>query len=163
MKIINEFFDEFTNEYVLEFDTTKEEQEIIEKIREENGYDFFNDLINNFAKWAIENPIEFSKWIKEHREDKCNIGTIGKPFFKENDIVGFYITPCDEENEIFCIGKVFIIDAYGTCEQNDEPSYDIMVDNYNNTGRSCLVKHVRESSCYNISKNLEKNIEDNCL
>lgn len=45
------------------------------------------------------------------------------------------------------IGEVFIVDRYGTFEQNEEPSYDIMVDNFN--GEQCLIKHVRQSSIIN--------------
>lgn len=41
-------------------------------------------------------------------------------------------------------GSIEIVDRYGTFEQNEEPSYDIMVDNFN--GEQCLIKHVRQSS-----------------
>lgn len=41
-------------------------------------------------------------------------------------------------------GTVEIIDRYGTFEQNEEPSYDIMVDMDNN-GTLCLFKHIRQS------------------
>ena len=36
-------------------------------------------------------------------------------------------------------GKVYIIDRFGTFEQNEEPSYDIMVESEN-----CLYKHIRQ-------------------
>jgi len=42
-------------------------------------------------------------------------------------------------------GKVYIVDPYGTFEQNEEPSYDVMVENYKGSGQACLVKHIRES------------------
>lgn len=41
-------------------------------------------------------------------------------------------------------GEVYIVDRYGTFEQNEEPSYDVMVEDYN--GSKCLVKHLRQSS-----------------
>lgn len=37
-------------------------------------------------------------------------------------------------------GFVEIVDAYGTFDQSEKPSYDIMVEEEN-----CLYKHVRES------------------
>lgn len=40
-------------------------------------------------------------------------------------------------------GSIYIIDAYGTFEQNEEPSYDIYVKE--DTGYNCLYKHIRES------------------
>lgn len=80
--------------------------------------------------------------------NKCEKGKIGNPKFNYEDEVGFYLTPYGETERKFHVGKVDIIDAYGTFEQNDEPSYDIMVEDYNGTGTPCLIKHVRESSCY---------------
>lgn len=43
-------------------------------------------------------------------------------------------------------GKIFIVDRYGTFEQNEEPSYDIMVDDYYDNGEKVLVKHIRQST-----------------
>ena len=60
------------------------------------------------------------------------------------------MVPYKEEKEKFFVGHVYIIDAYGTFEQDIEPSYDIMVEDYNGTGRPCLVKHVRQSTMYFI-------------
>lgn len=37
-------------------------------------------------------------------------------------------------------GMIQIVDAYGTIEQEDEPSYDICVEEEN-----CLYKHIRET------------------
>ena len=68
------------------------------------------------------------------------------PKYNYNDIVSFKIK---DENDIEHIltGKVYIIDRYGTFEQHEEVSYDIMVDNYNNEN-SCLIKHIRESQLF---------------
>ena len=38
------------------------------------------------------------------------------------------------------IGKIFVVDAFGTFEQSEEPSYDIFVEEDN-----CLYKHICES------------------
>ena len=128
--------------------TEYEERELIEVCKERNiSIQEFMTLCLSYIK---DNPEELFKFIKEHRTDKCNVGTIGKPLFKYEDEVGFYIMPYQSDKEIFCKGKVYIIDAYGTFEQNIEPSYDIMVENFNNTGAPCLVKHIRESSLYTM-------------
>ncbi len=59
---------------------------------------------------------------------------IGYPKYRINDRVKF-----KPRNEIK-IGSVFIVDAYGTFEQQDEPSYDIIVEEEN-----MLYKHIKES------------------
>jgi len=82
--------------------------------------------------------------------EKCTKGTIGKPLFKQEDTVGFYIKLYGADKEIFYKGKVYIVNKYGTFEQNSEPSYDIMVEDFNNNGEPCLVRHIAESECYKL-------------
>lgn len=148
MELIKEYLDEKTNKYVLEFNATAEEKEALEtKCHELNLT--VDELAEKSLRWCIDNPDKFKKWIKESRTDKNSKGTIGHPKYKRGDKTGFYITPHNANEEIFCIGTVEIVDAYGTFEQKEEPSYDIMVEDFNGTGR-CLVKHIRESDCYNI-------------
>jgi hypothetical protein len=68
---------------------------------------------------------------------------IGKPKYDYDQKVSF--TMKDGSKEITLEGTVYIVDAYGTFEQNEEPSYDIMVDkspHFNN--EPCLYKHIRE-------------------
>lgn len=87
---------------------------------------------------------------------------IGNPRFKIGDIVSFRFIPCGETKPFRVIGTVYIVDAYGTFEQNDEPSYDIMIQCNDNENRRCLVKHVPESSCELVNNNkTEENYEDN--
>lgn len=57
-----------------------------------------------------------------------------QPKYKYGDLVRF------QYGEDILTGIVHIIDAYGTIEQHDEPSYDIYIE-ANNT----LYKHIRES------------------
>ena len=38
------------------------------------------------------------------------------------------------------VGLVYIVDAYGTFDQSEEPSYDVMI-----VEENCLYKHIRES------------------
>lgn len=59
---------------------------------------------------------------------------IGKPKFKYNDNVKFtYVN-----SEVKC-GVIYIIDKYGTFEDDSDVSYDIFVENDN-----CLYKHINE-------------------
>ena len=59
---------------------------------------------------------------------------IGHPKYKINDIVTFN---CKDEVKT---GTVHVVDSWGTFEQQEEPSYDILVESENT-----LYKHVRES------------------
>ena len=59
---------------------------------------------------------------------------IGKPKYEHNMGVVFMF------NDQLITGRVAIIDAYGTFEQNEEPSYDIFCDD-----DQTLYKHIRES------------------
>lgn len=61
---------------------------------------------------------------------------LGKPKYKRNDQVRFMV---DGEMKI---GYVYIVDAYGTFFQVDEPSYDIVVKEERG---ECLYKHIPES------------------
>lgn len=73
---------------------------------------------------------------------------LGNPKYDYDDIVKFKIT--DEKlGEVECEGNIYIIDAYGTFEQNEEVSYDIMVEHSPHFGnKPCLYKHIRESKVY---------------
>lgn len=67
--------------------------------------------------------------------------TVVKVKYNYGDLVAFRF------NGKTLVGQIYIIDRYGTFEQNEEPSYDIMVENYNGTNEPCLIKHVRQSKC----------------
>ena len=149
MEIVKEYFDEKTNEYVFEINATAEEKEMLDKKCKELNLTI-DEYIAKALSWCVDNPKEFKKWIKETRTDKNPLGKVGAPKYKIGDKTGFYIRPYNAEEEVFYIGTVEIVDSYGTIEQNVEPSYDILVENFNENG-PCLVKHIRESNCYNIS------------
>lgn len=59
---------------------------------------------------------------------------LGKPKFKEQDLVAF---TCNGESKI---GKVFVVDRFGTFFDRSDVSYDIKVEEENT-----LYKHVTES------------------
>ena len=74
-----------------------------------------------------------------------------RPDYKEGDVVRFkllYKHPSDDEyQDLILEGTVEIVDAYGTFGQNEEPSYDILIqDPRVCDGSLTLVKHIRESS-----------------
>ena len=106
---------------------------------------------------TIRQKLSYKKWYFGHYHDNKNLtekdnllykqiiklgdnvpaSTLGSPRYLIGDLVKFNID--DETIE----GRISIIDAYGTYEQQDEPSYDILVRGKDET--KCLYKHVRES------------------
>ena len=147
MKFVSETIDEKTGDYLLTYEVDAEEKEKLDKFCEVNNISL-EDVGEYILTNAFKNPEKIFQFIKENREDKLPKGTIGKPVLKYDDKVGCYMTTM-EGKEIFCIGSVKIIDSYGTFEQNEEPSYDILVEDFDGKG-SMFVKHIRESSCYKI-------------
>ena len=67
---------------------------------------------------------------------------LGKPKYAYKDKVKIKIKRDNKEYEL--IGKVEIIDKYGTFEDNSDVSYDIMVDKCPWNNEPCLFKHFRE-------------------
>ena len=70
----------------------------------------------------------------------------GKPKYQESDIVKFDIIPLNSDESIECEGWVYVVDKYGIFGYNDDVYYDVMVENYNDTGEKMLVKHIKESN-----------------
>ena len=149
MEFKREWLDEETGEYVLEYEASVEEKEKLDEYCKKHNTTP-SEIIEKFMQKCIDNPKEFQEWIKKVRDDKLPKGVPGKPACKEGELVGFYLIPYGEKDEQFFKGTVEIIDKYGTFEQNEEPSYDILVENFNEKGPT-LVKHVRESEIYKIS------------
>ena len=69
----------------------------------------------------------------------------GNPMYFVGDLVSFQMT-IDENVETFD-GTIEIVDRFGAWEIDNprEPSYDIMVENWRDSGEPALVKHIRES------------------
>lgn len=63
----------------------------------------------------------------------------GKPKYKIGDKVQFTL----EEGTFY--GEVYIVDAYGTWDNPNDASYDIMVNNWGPKKEECLFKHITES------------------
>ncbi len=157
MEFIREYLDESTGEVVLEYSVTKEEEERLNKICTENNTTP-SEIVERFLEKCIDEPDTFAKWTKEIRNDKFPTGTLGKPQCKCGDLVGFYLKPYGKDEEKFYKGTVEIVDSYGTFEQNEEPSYDILVEDFE--GTPTLVKHVRESDCYDLRHLQVQEIEE---
>ena len=70
----------------------------------------------------------------DERESLKDMPVLGKPKYTYKDLVRFHYADCEKQ------GKIWVVDAYGTFEQGEEPSYDIYVEEDN-----CLYKHICES------------------
>ena len=69
---------------------------------------------------------------------------LGKPKYKIDDVISFKLK--NEDKEYTLIGKVYIVDKYGTFFDNSDVSYDIMVESGDYPiDYPCLFKHIRES------------------
>ncbi len=65
---------------------------------------------------------------------------LGEPKFKQEDLVTFEFEIEGKMEKIN--GAIYVVDAYGTSEQKEEPSYDIEAFF---RGEMLLFKHIRES------------------
>ena len=72
--------------------------------------------------------------VKEHQMSERK--SIEPPRYQRGDKVRFKVG----DNATY-VGVIEIIDAYGTFEQDEEPSYDILVQEEH----KCLYKHIRQS------------------
>ena len=111
----------------------------------ENDDDFYMK-----TEWA--SAVGFPYWIRidmengtyeisEFRYEKNRHYTVGKPKYHLGESVRFrVINSGDTKNKD---GIIRIVDAFGTVEQQEEPSYDIeIIENE----EVCLCKHIRESN-----------------
>ena len=64
---------------------------------------------------------------------------IGHPKYNYGDKVKFTL------DNITYSGTIYIIDRFGTFEDNSDVSYDIMVEDWGPKHEECLFKHITES------------------
>lgn len=83
-------------------------------------------------------------------EKEDYIQQLGKPKYKVGEEVCFVYGKDRDQKEK---GRICIIDAYGTWEQQKEVSYDILGNSSEKPDRRVLFKHIRESEIVNIKKN----------
>ena len=72
---------------------------------------------------------------------------LGKPKYKYGDKVRFSIYKNSLSNsKIELKGEIWIIDSYGTFDDDSDVSYDILVKNYykDRENGDCLFKHINE-------------------
>lgn len=122
----------------------------------ERGQVFDTNVLTDYFD-MLEDKLEYKHWYFGHYHRDLNVdekhtllyhGMIlldaksnleetpvpGHPRYRHGDIVRM------KWSDIEKIGKISIVDAYGTFEQSDEPSYDILV-----VEENCLYKHILES------------------
>ena len=75
---------------------------------------------------------DFMKYLKSDYEKRAK--TMPPVKYDYNDTVSFKL---DDQVKT---GTVFVVDRYGTFEQSEEPSYDVLVESEN-----ILYKHIRQS------------------
>ena len=75
---------------------------------------------------------------------------LGKPKYKAGEEVCF-VWGKDKNQE--AKGRISIIDAYGTWEQQKEVSYDILGSKSEEPNKRILFKHIKESEIVNIKEN----------
>lgn len=73
--------------------------------------------------------------LDDKETDFSKLPVPGRPRYMRMDDVIFHVGDCRKT------GVIYIVDAYGTFEQNEEPSYDIYVAEEN-----CIYKHIEESA-----------------
>ena len=96
------------------------------------------------GNWIYVIRISDTMYAKDVAEQKIETRTILEaPKYNRGDKVRFSAGK-NEEYE----GYIEIVDRYGTFEQAEEPSYDILVKG--NPG--CLYKHIRESMVIGLSE-----------
>ena len=75
---------------------------------------------------------------------------LGKPKYKVGEEV-YFVWGKDKKQE--AKGRICIIDAYGTWEQQKEVSYDILGSKSEEPDKRTLFKHIKESEIVNIKEN----------
>ena len=115
------------------------------------------DILTDYLE-EIERRVQYKHWYFGHYHDSrkvdekhtllykiifplgedstmlADMPQFGKPKYVRGDIVTFTFGETEKT------GKISIVDAYGTFGQQEEPSYDIMIEEEN-----CLYKHIEES------------------
>lgn len=129
---------------------------IQDKLDKNPGKLFDTDILTDYFE-KLESKLAYKHWYFGHYHSDLNVdekhsllyhgivqlGTEsdlqqipvpGRPRYIYGDIVRIKWEDAEK------IGKVYIVDAHGTFDQSDEPSYDILVEEDN-----CLYKHILES------------------
>lgn len=112
--------------------TETEEQLVIYRALYGNGAIYARPVEMFLSKVDSE---KYPYTVQEYRFEVFEGTELGNPRYHRGDSV--FIR---NRNNVPSAGVVEIVDAYGTFEQKDEPSYDVFIEEEN-----CLYKHIRES------------------
>lgn len=72
---------------------------------------------------------------------------LGKPKYNLKDKVSFKL-----KNIESLTGIIVVVDKYGTFEQNEDVSYDILVESCDEFPNGCLFKHIPEYLVHDINE-----------
>ena len=103
-----------------------------------------------FWEFVVKEFTEMYKEIESLKSELAKLNPspkVGYPKFEYGDVVKFDFRWNKDEELQKVTGYVFIVDAYGTFGQPDEPSYDIYSPEQN-----MLFKHIRESGVSFVRK-----------
>ena len=120
------------------------------------GHLYSTDVLTDFLQ-EVEEKLEYKHWYFGHYHMELDVDDKHSLLYhaiipvEEYGSLAYVPVPgrpryhCDEMVRIKWddaekVGKVFVVDAFGTMDQNEEPSYDILVEEDN-----CLYKHIYES------------------
>ncbi|MCR5126859.1 MAG: metallophosphoesterase [Lachnospiraceae bacterium] len=112
-------------------------------------------VVDTFSTYRDGRPVGNEKFVwvdtetkefgvagsSDENDIRIQMSAPGDPAYKTGDHVAVCITDGRGEKSIKN-GEVYVVDAYGTIDQDEEPSYDIMVDDGT---EKCLYKHIPES------------------
>lgn len=111
------------------------------------------DLHGSFKNYGTYNKLSLVNDLKSQEErggsEVDPSGPIlGKPLFYHNEWVSFQYC-----NEVI-VGQILIVDSYGTFEQKEQPSYDIIA-----YDRNMLYKHIVESDVIGLVAPTEEQLK----
>lgn len=113
-------------------------------------------MIDNFDAFLRIMEAEQQAFIEKRKH-------MPPPKYKKGDVVTFEF----DSDQPPIQGMVEIVDAYGTFEQNVEPSYDIYrFENntlYKHVRESLIQEFIREGSLDEIEENIQKHLEQEQL
>lgn len=111
-------------------------------------------VITITPEFLYEQVIQLQKEIAEIKKELKVKPKLGFPKYRYGDVVSFDIIMSKEKGKEILEGYVFIVDKWGTFEQNEEPSYDVYVPEMN-----MLFKHLRESGVKFVRKSSPEELE----
>ena len=100
------------------------------------------------GNWIYRIKVSDEKFLEDVKEKEIRARIVsGEHKYNKGDMVEFETYEDSKKT-----GTIWVVDAYGTMEQDEEASYDIWVE----AGEErCLYKHIRESKVIGLGKGLK--------